>query len=153
MNHDHDKALEARIDRELKALRYLEAPDALLGRVMAAIEKPALLPWYRQAWPMWPIPLRVVSFVILAGVFCGLCVGGWELSHGAGAVAIHEAGRWFPGASALWDAVRALAEALVLVVRKLGTGFMVACIVAATFSYFACIGLGTALVRFGFARR
>jgi len=154
VNQEYEKRLEAEIDRALKGLREMPAPRLLVSQVMAALEQRARLPWYRQPWQMWPLPLRVVSLLILLAVFGGLCFAGWKLPHTAAfAAAIHRIGGWFSGVTTLWNALNVLMGALVVTVKHLGTGFMIACLAALAFGYAMCVGLGTVYVRLGLARR
>ena len=67
MSQEYEKRLEAAIDRELKALQDLPAPRTLAPRIMAAIAARAPVPWYRQSWQMWPVPLRAGFPGALAG--------------------------------------------------------------------------------------
>lgn len=154
MNSDYEQRLEAEIAREMRGLPELKAPMSLIPRVLMAIKQPAALPWYQQAWPKWPTRWRVASFGSLLTVFAGLCVAGWWLSH-AGQLTLpaHEIGGWWTYFAVAWDTVRVLAESGVLIAKKLGTGFIVACLMVAVFSYSACIGLGTLFYRYAFARR
>ena len=154
MNLDYDRQLEAAISHELKALPALTAPPGLVARVMARIEQPSALPWYRQPWDLWPAKVRALSFVLLLGMFGGLCLGAWQLPRAETVAATtgHLAA-WFSEFEFLWVTLRVLTDAVWLVAQKLGTGFIVACAMLATFSYFACIGLGTVLVRYARAWR
>jgi hypothetical protein len=154
MNPDHDKQLEAAISRELKALPDLAAPGALANRVMAAIGQRARVPWYSRSWQTWPAALQASSLVVLLALFGGLCLGGWQLSQtGTATLALHRVGEWFSGVKMIGNTFNVLAGAAVLVAKKLGTCFLVACLVAAGTGYAMCIGLGTVYFRLVFAKR
>ena len=154
MNPDYDKQLEAAISRELKALPELAAPVALASRVMAAIEQRARVPWYRRSWQTWPAALQAASLVVLLVLFGGLCYGGWELAQtGTATLALHRAGEWFSGLSVIGNTFNVLVNAAVLAVKKLGTGVIVACLVAVGIGYAMCIGVGTVYFRLAFAKR
>jgi hypothetical protein len=154
MNPDYDKQLEAAINRELKALPELAAPGALANRVMAALGQRARVPWYRRSWQMWPVVLQAAALVVLLALFGGLCFGGWQLSQAeATSFALHRVGEWFSGLSMIGNTFSVLASAAVLVAKKLGTGFIVTCLVAVGIGYAACIGLGTVYFRLAFAKR
>jgi hypothetical protein len=43
----------------------LSAPQTLLPRVLAAVEKWSRRPWYARAWVTWPIGLQAASAVTL----------------------------------------------------------------------------------------
>jgi hypothetical protein len=154
MNPDYDKQLEAAINRELKALPELAAPGALANRVMAALGQRARVPWYRRSWQMWPVVPQAAALVVLLALFGGLCFGGWQLSQAeATSFALHRVGEWFSGLSMIGNTFSVLASAAVLVAKKLGTGFIVTCLVAVGIGYAACIGLGTVYFRLAFAKR
>jgi hypothetical protein len=154
MNEHESSQLEAAVDRELKALPDLRAPQGLLPRVMAAIEQRAVLPWYQRAWQTWPVPLQVVSMLVLLVAFSGLCVGGWQLVHApAVAAATSEASGWFRTLSRCLSTLGVLANALVLAVRSLGPRVLSGIVMALLLGYAACVGFGTLYVRLAFARR
>ncbi len=154
MNPDYDKQLEAAINRELKTLPELTAPSALANRVMAAIGQSARVPWYRRSWQMWPAAWQAASLVVLLALFGGLCLGGWQLSQAeVTTFALHRVAEWFYGLNVIGNTFSALINAAVLVAKKLGTGFIVACLVAMGTGYAMCIGLGTVYYRLAFAKR
>jgi hypothetical protein len=152
--HGYEKQLEAAIDRELKAMPPLVAPATLISRVLTGIENTASLPWYRQSWPMWPVALRAVSFLILLGAFGALCFVGWEASQTPSVLAaMHTVADWFSGLSTIWNTLNTLGGALVAVAQHLGNGFIIGCLAAAALGYGLCLSLGTFYVRLAFGRR
>ncbi len=154
MNENENLRLEAAVDRELKALPSLRAPQSLLPRVMAMIERHVVLPWYRRAWQTWPLPLQVVSMLVLLAAFAGLCFGSWQLVHApAVASAASEASGWFRMLSRAFNTVGVLANALALAVRSLGPLVLTGIAVALLLGYAACVGFGTLFVRLALARR
>jgi hypothetical protein len=70
----HPVELQQRIDRELKSLPGLRAPETLLPRVLAAVRHWADRPWYARAWFTWPMWWRVVSAAALLAVLAGVGV-------------------------------------------------------------------------------
>ena len=52
-----------------------------------------------------------------------------------------------------WEYIQCAGECGVLVVKKLGTGFIVTCLVAMGIGYAMCVGLGTVYFRLAFAKR
>jgi len=154
MSSDYEEQLEAEIDALLKTLPERAAPRTLLPRVMAATASRAPLPWFRQAWQMWPAGLRVASLVLLLALFGGLCLAGWELPKaGAYAAATREVGRWLSGAGAVWNVLDVLWSTMLAMVKQLPTGLIAACLVSLALGYALCMGLGAAWLRFAFARR
>jgi hypothetical protein len=154
MNENENLQLEAAIDRELKALPNLHAPQTLLPRVMAMIEQHVVLPWHRRAWQTWPLPLQVVSMLVLLLAFGGLCFESWQLVHApAVASAASEASGWFRKLSTSLNTLAVLANALALAVRSLGPLVLTGIVMALGLGYAACVGFGTMYLRLAFARR
>ena len=154
MNWEYEKRLENGIHRELRKLPELIAPRTLISRVMAAIEARLRLPWYRQSWQVWPLGLRAVSLVILLALFGGLCFGAWKLSHAeAVAAAMQRPLSLLSGLGAIFHAISVVLTSLILAVKQLGAGILIACLAALAFGYAMCVGLGTAYLRLGLARR
>jgi hypothetical protein len=154
MNENQNSRLEAAVDRELKALPNLRAPQRLLTRVMAVIEQRAVLPWYRRAWQTWPVSLRLASMLFLLVAFAGLCFGSWQLVHApvvASAVSI--ASGWVRILSTAWSTLGVLANALALAFKSLGPLAFFGIGMALLLGYATCIGFGTLYVRLAFARR
>ncbi len=153
MNPEHDQQLERQIDRALKTLPELRAPRRLSSRVMAAIAAREALPWYRQPWQNWSLPWRMVSMALLLASFGGFCFAAWQLTQAAGyTTAVAEVKQVFSGVGVIWRTMEVLAGALVLVVKQMGTVFMVGCLVALGIGYAICVGLGTVYVRLAMAR-
>ena len=154
MKSEYEKDLEAEIDRALKGLPDLEAPGTLVRSVILAIERRRALRWYTQPWQDWPVTLRFTAMALLSVMFGGLCVAIWQLTRAAGvSTAMQEVGGMFSGLTTVWNIVNVLLGAVVLVVKHLGTGFMIGCALVAGLGYALCVGLGTAYLRLGFARR
>jgi hypothetical protein len=121
---------------------------------MMAIEGRANVAWYRQPWQRWPAVLRTAALVILLALFGGLCFAGWQLAQDEAFIgATHKVGGWLSSVSAVGNAVSVLLGAVVLAVKQLGTGFIVAALVAVAAGYAMCLGLGTVCVRLAFAHR
>jgi hypothetical protein len=154
MKPEYDQELEAAIDRELKGLPELPAPDAFASRVMLAIESRATVAWYLQPWERWPAALRLGSLALLLALFGGVCFGGWRLAQGEAFIgATHKLGQWLSEVSALGNTVNVLLGAVVLAVKQLNPGIIIAVLAALAVGYAICLGLGTVCVRIAFARR
>src|SRR5436190_20408041 len=124
MNDERDPQWAEELDRELKTLPDLPAPDTLIARVMTSIQQPVSIrvPWYRRPWPQWSMGLQTASLLVLLAFFGGLCRIGWGISHGETfAAAFHAISEWISSWRALGSAVIALVQALVLIFNKLGT--------------------------------
>jgi hypothetical protein len=153
MNSEYEKDLEGQIDRLLKRLPELRAPESLAAHVMTALHQKQCLAWHRKPWQSWPLPLRVLSLAILLGSFGGLCFTAWHLTRAAGfTTAVQEVGNLFSGVIGLWNALNTLLAALFLIVKQLGIGFIVGALLALGIVYAAFFGLGTIYLRLAFAR-
>ena len=154
MNANENPQLEKAIDRELKVLPNLCAPQALFPRVMAMIERRNSLPWYQRAWQTWPARLQVASMLVLLLAFAGLCYGSWQLVHvPAVAAATSEASVWFRMLNKTLSTSGVLFNALALAVRSLGPRVLIGIVLALLVGYAACVGFATMYVRLAFARR
>jgi uncharacterized membrane protein len=154
MNPEYESKLEAAIDRELKGLPELTAPNSLSRRVMAAIERRATVPWYRTAWQNWPLSLRIPAMALLVVFFGALCFGVWKLPHTEVAtVGAAKVSGWFSVFATLWNALNAVVGVFVLAFKQLGTGLIAAIVGAIVLAWVMCLGVGTACVRLAWARR
>src|ERR1041385_6739296 len=139
MNLDYERHLEGQIHRELMKLPELLAPRDLIARVMAAIEARFNLPWYKQSWEIWPLALRGLSLIILLGLFGGLCLGSWKLSHVESfATALQRPLNWVSGFGAFYHAITVLLNAGILFLKQLGSGIVVGCLAALALGYAMC---------------
>jgi len=154
MNANDHRQLESAISRELKALPELPAPAAVTNRVMAAIERRRNVPWYRRSWETWPVALRVTSLAAMLALFGGLCLAGWEWSRAETVQQVTQrVGQWFSGLDSLQSTLGILINSAVLVVKKLGTPFIIACLVSAGLGYALFLALGTVYFRLAFSKR
>ena len=154
MHPDYETRLEAAIDRELKSLRDLPAPQGLSLRVMAAVERQASLPWHRQAWQTWPAAFRWAALVLLLALFAGLCHGGWVWSQTPHfTAAMHKVGACLAPLGAVWHVLAVLLNAALLVLNHLSTGLVVGCLAIVALGYALCFGLGTVCFRLAYTRR
>lgn len=154
MNHEHEKQLEASVQRELRALGELQAPSGLSARVMGIIEQRAAVPWYRRAWQTWPVSWQAASLAVLLAMFGGLCFGVIELSQAASVSTTgQQVSGWFAGFSVLWKTAGVVVDAITMAIQHLGMGVIVGFVLVVAVGYAACFGLGTAYVRFAMARR
>jgi hypothetical protein len=146
--------LEAEVGRRLKALPELAAPASLSTRVMAMIARRANLPWYRQSWPAWPVPVRILTLAISMALFGVLCFAGWEASQlPSVANGLEKVSSVSSIVGALWNALSLLLEALLLGIKHLGNGFIFGCLGIVTVAYGICVGLGSVYLKLAFARR
>lgn len=139
-----ESQLEKLIDRELKSLTPLTAPDTLAPRIMAALAERARLPWYRRAWQTWPLSGQIVSLAALVLVFVAVAMaGGHLIPEGAARPTAGVLG----ALSFLASLLATVGEALVLTVNHLHPGWLAAGLLVLSVGWFSCLGLGTAIFR------
>lgn len=154
MKPNPENELAALVDRELKSLPPLHAPPTLAPRILAAIAACTEVPWYRRAWQTWPLALQGSSLAVLLALFGTLCFGGWKFSQSEAVVAT--AGKASGVLSVFELAFRTLGvlrDAGVQVIQHIGPGYVIGFAVMALTAYAVCLALGSACVRFAFARR
>lgn len=154
MNTNHPDPLERAIDRELKQLPELAAPRALARRVMVEIQSGSPLRQTRKSWDSWSPARRLASLAGLTAVFGALVFGAWQLWEAATAAAQNSnLSVWVSTANALWATVATLFTAGGTILNHLGPSVLIGAAVICALSYAACVGLGTAAMRYAFARR
>jgi len=154
MRPDNQHELECQVDRVLKRLPEVSAPRTLLPRVLALVRARAAMPWYRQSWQAWPMPLQVATIFVLVASFGGFFFAAWELSRAAGYAAVRqEIGEMLSGVAVVGNVLGVLINAIRLVIERLGTAFIIGCLAAAALAYSIFIGLGTVYVRLAFSQR
>jgi len=152
MSLDYEKRLEAVVDRELKGLPELTAPQALMLRVTEAIEQRSISA-YRRPWPMWPLALQAASLLLLMVLFGGLCFASWKVSQVEGfTAAMQRPLEWISGLSSMWHAFTVVLASIALAVKQLHTGVLIGLFAALALGYAMCLGIGTVYVRLGMAR-
>ncbi|MCX7721958.1 MAG: hypothetical protein N2379_02720 [Verrucomicrobiae bacterium] len=153
MNTGNDKELEAAIDRLLKTLPPLRAPDTLVPRVLAAVTPQARLAWYRRPWQTWPVALQLGSLAAALALCAGVYIGIGELVHALrGTFLATQLDSLLGALSAVHQAAQALAHVGGLVAQRIGTGWLVGCGLIALLSYAACVGLATIFARLAWAQ-
>jgi hypothetical protein len=154
MRTDLEQKLTERIHCELRQLPLVKAPTTLLPRVLAAIEAArANQPWWRKSWSDWPKWCRVLV------LFAGLCVAG-----GMGYLAFSfgpdltlsalgdVAAEWLSPLRPAWEALAALANAALVLVRAGGQLLLWVCLLVVAVIYLTSVGLGTVCYRMALNR-
>lgn len=153
MNNNNDKQLEAEVDRMLKALPALRAPDTLIPRVLAIVGAEPRVPWYRRPWQTWPLALQMGSLAVALVFYAGLYFCIEEFVHALrGTYVAAQVNSMLGVLSAVYQAISTLADAFSLVLRRVSTGWLVACGALVLLSYGACVGLGTIFARLAWVR-
>ena len=85
MNHQE---LEQFIHRTLRSLPDRQAPGTLEARVLAAVERQALIPWWHKGWAYWPAAARAVFLAGATAVAGGVLLAAYTLFAGVDTSAV-----------------------------------------------------------------
>lgn len=145
-----DKHLEQFIDRQLKKLPERQAPETLIGNVMASLAARAELPWYKKPWSDWP---RLHQNLFLATLVSVLAAVAWFIAPVADAVslsALSEKARvvsWIP------EVLQHLFSSAGVVAKSVRYEWILAGFAACAISYAWCVAAGVAVFRVASQRR
>jgi len=146
MNPPPDPRLEALLDRELKQLPPLRAPQTLMPRVLAALRVQAR-PWHQRPWLTWPRPWQALSaaalFALLAGAgwfLPGITANGFTHASQLGQQLLATLGGWA-------DSLGTVVNAGFVVWRALMQPFLVYALAFAALLFAMSIGVGSAFYR------
>ncbi len=157
MKKPSQEELEKMLERELRALPDLPAPETLLHRVMLAVHERARLPWWKRAWPEWPGPVRQLSFALLSIVAVAtIAATVWGVSALGSLISPEPAWRWLgenvPYLERVYAFVHSLGNAGVLVYRTAGQQILLVGSLMALGVYVMGIGVTTACYRMAVRR-
>jgi hypothetical protein len=150
MIDEHESLLERVIDRELKKLPELTAPDSLIPRVLATIRAHAK-PWWQRSWATWPWWWRVaflaLTLALLGAVTFGVpeALGGLSLQPLVAKVNV-----LVDSLAPLWKPFAALGNACLVLVRSGGQLLLWSLVAVSLVAYLTCVGLGTLCYRVAF---
>jgi hypothetical protein len=152
--NDYQTLLERAVDKRLKALPELPAPHGLVREVMALLERRARLPWYARSLMNWPLPIQALSLLIFAAVLGGLVFATWKVTQADVVMgALHQFAALLSGLDAYYQPIAVVGSSAGLLIKQVGIGFWISCLLIAGMAYAACLALGTVYYRIGYARR
>jgi hypothetical protein len=144
----HPVDLETLVDRELRQLPALRAPQTLLPRVLAAVQQWSQRPWYTRAWFTWPAAAQIASAaaLVLIVVASALLITGAQIAvDETSARLLSRVVPLAQGAEATVNAARVLWRALIEPLLVYAFGLVV-------LMCLACAAFGTALNHVVFGR-
>jgi hypothetical protein len=153
MNPENEQQLERLIGRELERLPELPAPGSLVHRVMLAVHRRERLPWYRRAWPAWPLPARAVSLGAMVMLALGLVLFWANPAWIPGLGELQ--GRFAPQLAALGSALEqalVLLKALLVMTTALGREILLFGALLVLVAYGCSVALLTACYRLAHQR-
>ncbi len=147
MQPEMDPKLELLIDAELKALPPVKAPATLVPQVLALLASRAQQPWWRQVWWQWPLAAKAAYFLLALAIIGAIGDGGVMLDDGVANYSQQATERLAPVAS-LWDTLLTLQNAVGLLWVRAAQPLLLYALILGGLLYLACLGLGTACVRY-----
>ena len=154
MNPEDQQKIERFVRTAMRGLPQRNAPDTLMARVQAEIERRAALPWWHKSFVYWPLAVRAVF--VVASVFVVkvvFTVVGW-LATGATATQFRTAFaselQWYRAARVLGDTLTQLVDTTISGISPYWL-YGGAAVIAAL--YVTLFGLGTVAYRTLYANR
>jgi hypothetical protein len=153
MNDTGEQALERLLQRELKELPDLQAPETLFHHVMLAVHERAGLPWWRCSWQGWPPGFQAFALVLLIGMaasvsyLTALTIQAADLSVLTTAIE-----PWLDPVRSGWEVLGTVVNAAFLVFKAGGQQVLLWGAVLVFGIYFACVGLGSACARVAYGK-
>jgi hypothetical protein len=156
MNHDPEfqARLEKLIDDELKQLPPVQAPEALLQRVLSAIDEEQNRPWWQKPWSCWPRAVQMFFMASLVGL-AGALVYGLSLAP-TGAPAEWASAKLtsaYAGFDTFFSVCSTLVNALLLLIQTTFSSWILVALGVASILYAASVALGIAWFRVAVSQR
>jgi hypothetical protein len=145
MNESEEQLLAARIDRELRALPVLAAPNTLAPRVLTTLAARLHAPWWRKSWAGWPPGIRLAFLAVSLAVAGLLVIVGLQLPALAGLFgdSLHNVSGWIARAQQLVDPVWRIVDALWSGLQAAPPLLLWSVTALIGLAYALCVGLGT----------
>ena len=154
MKRPETDPLAAWADRALHQLPPPRSPAGLSPQILKAVRLRARRPWYRRPWPDWPLPGQLSSLALMLGLVGGLAWLSQSAPESAALAGLRtEAAVRLGWLAALPEAFSTLGRAGVLILKQLGSPYMLALIALAVAAWTSCLGLGTAVWRLAHPNR
>jgi len=148
MSHQFQDPLAREIDRRLRELPVIKAPQQLIPQVLAAIQAQSCQPWWKRSWLCWPTGIRFGFLFVCFALVAAIGYGVSQIPATSLVTApLTEATSWFGFLKPLVAVVTALSNALVLLIRAGGQVFLWSLAAVAALMYLTCVGLGTVCYR------
>lgn len=144
--------LEQLIHQTLRSLPDRRAPRSLEARVLAALETRQTLPWWRQSFMAWPLPVRCLFIVLSAGAVA-LLAGAWMMYGAERPELSHTFAQPLALLEGLRSVVRALADFGAILVRSIPSAWIYGALACFAGLYVTLFGLGATAYRALYANR
>jgi len=140
--------LEQLVHTALRSLPDRRAPASLETRVLAALERQAVIPWWHRSWNHWPQSVRVLFVAVCVGAAAVLMFAGLPVQAGLDSAQVQHT---FGPALALVDSLVAaghwLADLVDLLVRQIPAWWLYGAAAFVAGLYAMLFGLGAAAYR------
>ncbi len=151
MPRPNPEELEQHIHRTLRALPDRRAPRSLEARVLAAIAAQQALPWWRQSFAHWPLPVRVTFLVVTATLAAVLAAMGLRLADGVETTSLLSGPLTF--LAQVQAVVGGIGDFCAAVLRSIPKIWLYGAVAFVGALYAMLLGLGAAAYRFFFFQR
>jgi hypothetical protein len=143
---DTEEKLERLLTQALGSLPLRPAPRTLESRVMAALERRALRPWWHCSFAHWPVAPRIAFVLVCAALIAATFFGGVSAFLGYGSLNVFAALllSWVQPLLAVMSSAGGLAALLVRVIPPL---WLYGGLALGALLYVALFGLGAAAYR------
>jgi hypothetical protein len=147
---DQNEKLERLIHRTLRELPPRRAPRSLEARVLAEIERRALLPWYRKSFAHWPLAAQAGFLAVSAGLVAAVMWLGAGFDPAPLEQAVAAKFAWTQGIAAVANAI---GDFFAIMARNIPPLWLYGGLAFIGAMYAAFFGLGAAAYRTLYATR
>lgn len=144
----NEKELERFIHATLRSLPDRRAPGTLEARVLAAVERQAMVPWWHKGWAYWPAAVRAAFLAVATVVSGGMLVAAFAMFAGVDTSAVvAEARARFAGVLAMFAIAGWMTDLLRSVVAAIPPLWLYGSLAIVAALYASLFGLGAVAYR------
>jgi hypothetical protein len=145
-NHEPDDKLDQLLHERLRALPDQPAPADLIPNVLRKIAARSARPWWRCAWPEWPLAMQVLSCAMLLGLAGSLYWFNGDIHAYAGQLATRAASA-LGFLKPVWTVLSALAGAVQLLFSSIKLQYLIPALAGLAALYLGTMGISTVFYR------